>query len=78
MRLLTKDEPATWSNGSQSSLRPSNLDHVVAADHLEFKGFSGAEVKVLGWPKLSTAASQDEWIENYSDHALLYFEVQKL
>jgi hypothetical protein len=58
MRLLTKDEPATRSNGSQSSLRPSNLDHVVAADHLEFKGFSGAEVTVLGWPKLSTAAAQ--------------------
>lgn len=78
MRLLSKDAPATWSNGSESSIPPSNLDHVIAADHLEFKSFGGAEVSVRGWPKLSTASQQDRWIEDYSDHGLLYFEVQKV
>jgi hypothetical protein len=37
MRALTKNRPNTWSNGSGSAFKPSNLDHVVAADHLKFK-----------------------------------------
>jgi hypothetical protein len=78
MRFLTKDEPNTWSNKSTSSLKPSNLDHVAAADHLEFKSINGSEVTVLGWPKLDTDAKKDKWIEDYSDHAMLYFEVQKV
>jgi endonuclease/exonuclease/phosphatase family metal-dependent hydrolase len=78
MRILVKDEPATWSNGSASSIPPSNLDFVVAADHLKFKNFSGAEVTVRGWPKLSTVAQQDAWIRDFSDHGLLYFEVQRV
>jgi hypothetical protein len=46
--------------------RPSDLDHVVAADHLGFKTFGGAsdgspaEVDVRGWASLKTAASQDD------------------
>ena len=78
MCILPKDAPATWSNGSTSSIRPSNLDFVVAADHVEFKKFSGAEVTVRGWPKLSTPAQQDKWIRDFSDHGLLYFEVQRV
>jgi hypothetical protein len=35
MRMLTKDKSDTWSNGSTSTLKPSNLDHVVAANHLK-------------------------------------------
>jgi len=32
MRILTKDEAATWSSGSRSQIPPSNLDHVGMAD----------------------------------------------
>jgi hypothetical protein len=78
MRFLEKDAPATWSNGSKSKTPPSNLDHVIAASHLKFKLFDRAEVSVRGWPKESTALKQDNWIRDFSDHGLLYFEVQKV
>lgn len=78
MRFLKKNAPATWSNGSTSSIPPSNLDHVIAADHLEFTPFGDAEVSVRGWPQKPTPAEQDQWIQDYSDHALLYFEVHKV
>ena len=77
MRRLTKNAPATWSNGSNSSIPPSDLDHVVAADHLTFKSFSGADIDVLGWAKEPTPAAQDDWISHFSDHTPLYLEVQK-
>ncbi len=48
MRVLEKNEPFTWWGGSSSRYEPSNLDHVVAAEHLQFKGFTGAEVDVRG------------------------------
>ena len=78
MRLLNKSAPATWSNGSKSSILPSNLDHVVAADHLKFTSFSGCEISVRGWAEKSTPQSQDAWIKEFSDHSLLYFEVHKV
>lgn len=78
MRVLTKDEPFTWSNGSTSSLPTSNLDHIVAADHLAFKKFNGADVTVRGWPKEPTIQAKDEWIKKHSDHGILVLEVQKV
>ena len=78
MRTLTKNKPHTWSNGSTSRLKPSNLDHVVAADHLKFKQFSGSDVRVLGWPDEPTTVAQDAWIKRFSDHGILYFEVQRV
>lgn len=78
MRILAKSAPATWWNGSASSLPPSNLDHVVAADHLQFRQFNGADVSVRGWPELATEAKQDRWIRDNSDHGILYFEVQRV
>jgi hypothetical protein len=45
-----EDEPATWWNGG-TGLPPSNLDPVVAVEHMRFTDFDGAEVTVLGWPK---------------------------
>jgi hypothetical protein len=73
MRVLAKNAPHTWRNAGQTR---SNLDHVVAADHLKFKSFGAAvDVDVLGWPKLPADAQKD-WIGKLSDHALLYFEVQ--
>jgi endonuclease/exonuclease/phosphatase family metal-dependent hydrolase len=75
MSILDKDASATWWNGSDSYI-PSNLDHVVAADHLEFKTFdSGAKVEVRGWPKKETIAEKRDWIDRYSDHGLMYFEL---
>jgi hypothetical protein len=78
MTLLNKTEPATWWPGSSSSLPPSNLDHVVAAKHLAFKSFAGNQIDVRGWPGEPTPAKKDAWTKKFSDHALLYFEVQKV
>jgi hypothetical protein len=63
MRVLSKDQPNTWSEGSGSSIPDSNLDHVIAADPLQFKLFGGAEVTVRGWPTLQTAQQRDAWIK---------------
>ncbi|GAB1260344.1 endonuclease/exonuclease/phosphatase family protein [Aurantivibrio plasticivorans] len=78
MRRLSKSADATWWPGSNSSYSPSNLDHVLAASHLKFKNFSGAEVDVRGWTEAATDTDKDKWAEKFSDHALLYFEVQKV
>jgi hypothetical protein len=78
MRLLTKDEAATWWGGPNTLIPPSNLDQVVAAEHMEFKNMGGAEVTVLGWPKEGSPSAQREWIDDYSDHGCLYLEVQKV
>ncbi len=76
LRLLPKTSEFTFSNGSQSSTQPANLDHVYAARHLNFRQFDGnAEVLVKGWPEFGTVAEQDSFIADYSDHALLYGEV---
>jgi hypothetical protein len=78
MRRLSKAHDATWWNGPASRIRPSDLDHVVASDHLIFKPFGGADVDVRGWPKESTDVQKGAWIKRFSDHAILYFEVQKI
>ena len=78
MRLLTKNSNFTWWNGPGSSYPPGNFDHVVASDHLSFKSFAGAEVDVRGWTKEATEEGKALWIKRYSDHALLYFEVQRV
>ena len=83
MLLLSKEPTAidgvnkevTWYNGS-SNYTPTNLDHVVASEHLQIRSQDNGpfNVSVLGWPKLA----QSEWLNwfsKYSDHALLYFEV---
>jgi len=78
MKIAQKNADATYWPGQNSSYDPANLDHVVAADHLVFRNFSGAEVDVRGWVEESTDHAKDRWAENFSDHALLYFEVQKI
>ncbi len=78
MRILDKNEPFTWWGGSTGKYGPSNLDHVVAADHLQFKKLGNTEVNVRGWPQEGTDAQKDAWSKKYSDHALMYFEVQKV
>lgn len=74
MRVLPKTRDATWRDAS--GLR-SDLDHVVAADHLQFRRFGSAEVDVRGWPGVPEAA-QPQWLRDFSDHALLFFEVQRV
>lgn len=81
MRRLAKTHEASWTNGSSSSLPPSNLDHVFASTNLKFKRFKrpanggDAQVSVRGWVNESTPAKQDDWIARYSDHSLLFFEL---
>lgn len=75
MVVLEKSHENTyWS----ATYGPSDLDHVVAAEHLSFKSFAGSPVKVSGWPDEPTDAKKAKWVEKYSDHALLNFEVQKV
>lgn len=84
MRRLTKTHDFTWSNGSGSGIPDSNLDHVYASKNLRFKQFmrpvdkAKAEVSVRGWVDELTPAAKDKWISDFSDHCLLYFEVQKV
>ena len=78
MRRLSKDKPHTFWNGSASPTQPSDLDHVVASNQLQFKQWSGRDINIRGWPELSTTAEKDAWIGRYSDHALLFLEVQKV
>jgi len=75
MKVLDKDEPNTWWGGGK--LTPSNLDFVVARNHLRFRNFGGAEVTVRGWPKLPDDGSRQRWVRELSDHGLLFFEVQR-
>ncbi len=56
MRVLDKNADATWSNGSGSDLKPSNLDHVVAANQIEFKKFNGVDVR--GWVEEETESKK--------------------
>jgi len=78
MRILTKNQPYTWWNGSGSEYAPGNFDHVFAAKHLRFKNFNGTEVDVRGWTEQPNDAKKDIWVKQYSDHALIYFEVQRV
>lgn len=84
MRRLTKTHDFTWSNGSGSSIPDSNLDHVYASKHLQFKQFRRpdnnalVDVSVKGWVDQQGQAAKDQWIQDFSDHCLLYLEVQKI
>ncbi len=83
MLRLAKTHDVTWSNGSGSSIPDSNLDHVYASEHLDFQEFdrvdgSKAQVSVRGWVDEQTIAAKDQWIADFSDHNLLYLEVQKV
>ena len=49
MNILDKSKAATFWPGTNSKYKPSNLDHVVAADHLNFKKFGAFNVDVRGW-----------------------------
>ena len=48
MRFLSKTADFTYRPGSMATIPEGNLDHVVAADHLQFKTLNGSEVSVRG------------------------------
>jgi hypothetical protein len=83
MTLLSKetteidneDKEVTWYNGSDD-YEPTNLDHVVASDHMDVRcqGSGPSNITVLGWPRLPQS-QWSNWFSQYSDHAMLYFEV---
>lgn len=81
MRRLAKTHDVTWFNGSTSPLPPSNLDHVYASTNLKFSTFvrpsdgQSANVSVRGWVNLDTDAKKDKFIQDFSDHSLLFFDV---
>lgn len=83
MRRLTKTHPATWSNGSGSSIPDSDLDQVVIATQLKLKSFGSdtngnpIEVAVRGWVDETPGTQKDKWIREHSDHSLLFFQVEK-
>ena len=92
MRRLSKSCPKTWSNGTGSSYPAADLDHVLVSKHLKTRLWhnkqpvdeitsdvnSGqSEVDIRGWVDQATLAEQDKWIDDYSDHCYLYFEVRK-
>lgn len=71
-----KTHPHTFNNGSGSSYPPADLDHVYASSNLEFKDQGqGATVRVGGWAE---AQDVDAWIDAFSDHAPLIFEIENV
>lgn len=72
MKLLSKDHPNTFFNCTNGTYPPANLDHVFASNSVQIMKNNGSEVCVLGWPQ---EQDKDSWIEDFSDHAILYFEV---
>ncbi len=78
MEVLDRAHELTYWPGSGSSYSPGNLDHVVAADHVQFKSFGGKPVAVRRWPEKTTNPHKDAWAKKYSDHAVLDFLIKML
>ena len=74
MRRLQKSHDQTWWNGRDNTA-PSDLDHAFASDHLNVVAPGGAEIETVGWPEKPSADERRDWIDQFSDHALLYGEV---
>ncbi len=73
MSALSKTHAHTYFNGTNGTYPPADLDHVFATDNIELQDQGGAPILVDGW---NTAPDPDQWIEDFSDHAMLYFEVK--
>ena len=69
------EKEVTWYNGS-SGYVPTNLDHVVASDHMDIRSATNGpnNISLFGWPKLPQS-QWNSWFTQFSDHALLYFEI---
>lgn len=91
MRLLSKDFDSTWSQwgtgrrGNRKKLKvseldglmTSNLDHVIAADELQFVpvGDNGEDIHVKGWQQL-TGTDKTSFLWNLSDHCGIFGQVK--
>jgi exonuclease III len=77
MRQLAKTHPFSWWNGKEKYRPGSQLDHAFAAAHLRFRKFGqgDAEIRVVGWPELEGDPAKRQWIEDHSDHGLLFGEL---
>lgn len=76
LRLLPKSASHTWWNGTGSTDPKSDLDHAFTSEGLTFQTFDGgAEIDVRGWPQLGSDGEQTDWINQHSDHGMLYGEV---
>lgn len=74
-----KTHPHTFNNGSNSSYPPADLDHVYASSNLDFIAQGqGATVRVAGWAEEQTQADVDAWIDAFSDHAPLIFDIENV
>lgn len=78
MKLLSKSNDYTWFPGLAGRYDYANLDHVIAANHLRFRKYGESEVDVRGWCEKETEILQSDWTDSYSDHCLLFLEVQKV
>lgn len=93
MRILTKTAPFSWWGGGRlapSSLdHVVAADHLrfrqfsrVDIDLPHYPEFdplpARCDVDVRGWPRERTRAAQRRWINSFSDHGLLFFEVQRV
>ena len=78
MRVLQKSHEKSWSNSSGSM--KGELDHVIASNDLSFQTFQFVgepgtfQIEVDGWVNL-TGTARRNFIENISDHSLLFGEV---
>ncbi len=77
MKILSKNANFTWWNGPTSKMKPMGLDQVVASKQLNFIQFNKKDIDVRGWVKEKSDNEKGNWIKNYSDHSLLYFEILK-
>jgi hypothetical protein len=82
MRQLIKTHDFTCSNGPGSEYPHSNLDHVCASEHFQFKHFSKpidntpTDVSARAWVDETTQVKKDKWIDEFSDHCIFYLEAQ--
>ena len=75
MTLIPKDRNVTLWGGPGSAYPPVNADHVFASEHLNIRRNQDiAGVIVIGWPALPPD-QQGPWIEELSDHGMVYGEV---
>ncbi|WP_259782730.1 endonuclease/exonuclease/phosphatase family protein [Aestuariispira ectoiniformans] len=78
MKKLVKSHDTSWIGVLGGATVKSALDHVIAAEHMTFKAFANnAQVDVRGWVQQPTEAEQLQWSNEFSDHSLLYLEVEK-
>ena len=78
MSLVPKDRNATLWGGPGSAYPPSDVDHAFASNHLNIRhGVADQDMgmSVKGWPELGTDEERGQWINQLSDHAMIYGEV---